>query len=30
MRSRNSGTPRSSCICLLLTYKAVPVARRRH
>jgi len=26
----NSGTPRSSCICLLLTYQEAPVARRRH
>jgi hypothetical protein len=28
--SANSGTPRSSCICLLLTYQGAPVARRRH
>jgi hypothetical protein len=26
----NSGTPRSSCICLLLKYQGAPVARRRH
>ena len=26
----NSWTPRSSCICLLLTYQRAPVARRRH
>jgi hypothetical protein len=26
----NSGTPRSSCICLLLTYQGAPVAMRRH
>jgi len=25
----NSGTPRSSCICLLLTYQGAPAARRR-
>ena len=30
MWSANSGTPRSSCICLLLTYQVAPVARRRH
>jgi len=30
MWSANSGTPRSSCICLLLTYQGGPVARRRH
>jgi len=30
MWSANSGTPRSSCICLLLTYQGAPVARRRH
>jgi len=30
MWSANSRTPRSSCICLLLTYKEAPVARRRH
>ena len=29
MWSANSGTPRSSCICLLLTYQGAPVARRR-
>jgi len=28
--SANSVTPRSSCICLLLTYQQAPVARRRH
>ena len=28
--SANSGMPRSSCICLLLTYQGAPVARRRH
>jgi hypothetical protein len=28
--SANSGRPRSSCICLLLTYQGAPVARRRH
>ena len=28
--SANSGTPRPSCICLLLTYQGAPVARRRH
>jgi hypothetical protein len=28
--SANSGTPWSSCICLLLTYQGAPVARRRH
>ena len=28
--SANNGTPRSSCICLLLTYQGAPVARRRH
>jgi len=27
MWSANSGTPRSSCICLLLTYQGAPVAR---
>jgi len=26
----NSGTPRSSCICPLITYQGAPVARRRH
>jgi len=30
MWSANSGTPRSSCICLLLTYQGAPVAKRRH
>ena len=30
MWSANSGTPRSSCICLLLTYQGAPVARWRH
>jgi len=30
MWSANSGTPRSSFICLLLTYQGSPVARRRH
>ena len=30
MWSANSGTPRSSCICLILTYQGTPVARRRH
>ena len=30
MWSANNGTPRSSCICLLLTYQGAPVARRRH
>jgi len=30
MWSANSGTPRSSWICLLLTYQEAPVARRRH
>jgi len=30
MWSANSGTPRSSCICLLLTYPEALVARRRH
>jgi len=30
MWSANSGTPRSSCVCLLLTYQVAPVARRRH
>ena len=30
MWSANSGTPTSSCICLLLTYQWAPVARRRH
>ena len=25
-----SGTPRSSCICLLLTYQGAPVAKRKH
>jgi len=30
MWSANSGTPISSCICLLLTYQGAPVARRRH
>jgi len=29
MWSANSGTSRSSCICLLLTYQGSPVARRR-
>jgi hypothetical protein len=28
--SANKGTPRSSCICLLLTYQGAPVARRTH
>jgi hypothetical protein len=28
--SANSGTPRSSCICLLLTYQGSPVVGRRH
>jgi hypothetical protein len=28
--SANNGTPRSSCICPLLTYQWAPVARRRH
>jgi len=28
--SANSGTPRPSCICLLLTYQGAPVVRRRH
>jgi hypothetical protein len=28
--SANSGTHRSSCICLLLTYQGAQVARRRH
>jgi len=28
--SANSVTPRSSCICLLLTYQGAPVAIRRH
>jgi len=26
----NSGIPRSSCICELLTYQVTPVASRRH
>ena len=30
MWSANSGTPRSTCICLLLTYQGVPAARGRH
>ena len=30
MRSANSGTLRSSCICLLPTYQGEPVARSRH
>ena len=30
MWSANSGTPRSTCICLLLTYQGALVARRRH
>ena len=30
MWSANNGTPRSSCICLLLTYQGAPLARRRH
>jgi len=30
MWSANSGTPRSSHICLLLTYQGTPVVRRRH
>jgi len=30
MWSANNGTPRSSCICLLLTYQGAQVARRRH
>jgi hypothetical protein len=30
MWSANSGTPRSSCICLLLTYQGAPVTTRRH
>jgi len=30
MWSAKNGTPRSSCICLLLTYKGAPLARRRH
>ena len=30
MWSANSGTPKSSCICLLLTYQEATVARRRH
>jgi len=30
MWSGNSGTPRSSCICLLFTYEGAPVVRRRH
>jgi hypothetical protein len=30
MWSANNRTPRSSCICLLLTYQGAPVARRRH
>jgi len=30
MWSANSRTPRSSCICLLLTYQGAPAARRRH
>ena len=29
MWSPNSGIPRSSCICLLLTYQGAPVARQR-
>jgi len=28
MWSANSGTPRSSCICLLFTFQGVPVSRR--
>ena len=30
MWSAKSGTPRSSCICLLITYQGATVARRRH
>ena len=30
MWSANIGTPRSSCICLFLTYQGAPLARRRH
>jgi hypothetical protein len=30
MWSANGSTPRSSCVCLLLTYQGAPVARRRH
>ena len=30
LRSANSGTPKSSCICLLLRYQGAPVTRRRH
>ena len=30
MWSPNYGIPRSSCICLLLTYQGAPVARRKH
>jgi len=30
MWSANSGMPRSSCICLLLTYQGAPLARQRH
>jgi hypothetical protein len=30
MWSANNGTPRSSCICLVLTWQGAPVARRRH
>ena len=30
MWSANNRTPRSSCICLLLTYQVAPVARQRH
>jgi hypothetical protein len=30
MWSANNGTPKSSCICLLLTYQGALVSRRRH
>jgi len=30
MWSANSRTPRSPCVCLLLTYQGTPVTRRRH
>jgi len=30
MWSAKSGTPRSSCVCLFITYQGAPVARRRH
>jgi len=30
MWSANIGTPRPSCICLLITYQEEPIARRRH